>query len=178
MPSAPEFRNTNGWSVLNCVSRARAAESRRCPPPNKPRNAARCRSESAAAIGGPSLFHTKEGGRSMTHAPFTFPLLASRLSGVVASMRTTGPLTVLPLVPGAHAQLAAATSCARGAVSRIHIGPRVQVPPKFHCSRWASSPYSLNRASVQSLAARAAGEPVRRGPITSVRYCRFGITCE
>src|SRR5438046_10356473 len=113
---------------------------------------------SAPALGGPSLFHTNEGARSMTHAPFTFPLLASRLSGVLASMRTTGPFTVLPLVPGAQAQLAAATSCKRGAVIRIHIGPRVQVPPKFHYSSRAASPYSLNPASVQPLEARAAGE--------------------
>src|SRR3989442_6300363 len=83
---------------------------------------------SAADIGGPSLFQTKDGGRSITNAPFTFALLASRLSGVLASIRTTGPRTVLPLVPGAHAQLAATTSCARGATSRTHIGPRVHVP--------------------------------------------------
>src|SRR6266581_3659065 len=133
---------------------------------------------SAADIGGPSLFQTKDGGRSITNAPFTLALLASRLSGVLASIRTTGPRTVLPLVPGAHAQLAATTSCARGATSRAHIGPRVHVPPKFQGSRWPSSPYSWNLRSVQSLAARAAGEPVRRGPITSARYCRFCITCD
>ena len=160
------------------MMRARVAESRRCPPPTNPRNAARCRSESAAVIGGPSLFHTNWGGRNMTQAPFTRALFASMLSAVLASMRTTGPLAVLPFVPGAHAQLAATTSCVRGATRRIHIGPRVHVPPKFHCSRRASSPYSLNLASVQSLAARAAGEPVRRGPMTSVRCCRFAIACE
>src|SRR5437762_12974417 len=145
------------------MMRARVAESRRWPPPKKPRNAARCRSESAAVIGGPSLFQTNWGGRSITHAPFALALFASMLSAVLASMRTTGPLTVLPLVPGAHAQLAATMSWGRGAVSRIHIGPRVHVPPKFHCSRWASRPYSLNLARVQSLAARAAGEPVKIG---------------
>src|SRR6266571_4723026 len=133
---------------------------------------------SAADIGGPSLFQTKDGGRSITNAPFTLALLASRLSGALASIRTTGPRTVLPLVPGAHAQLAATTSCARGATSRAHIGPRVHVPPKFQGSRWPSSPYSWNLRNVQSLAARAAGEPVRRGPITSARYCRFCITCD
>src|SRR5437773_10180018 len=133
---------------------------------------------SAADIGGPSLFQTKDDGRSITNAPFTFALLASRLSGVLASIRTTAPRTVLPLVPGAQAQLAATTSCARGATSRTHIGPRVHVPPKFQGSRWPSSPYSWNLRSVQSLAARAAGEPVRRGPITSARYCRFCITCD
>src|SRR5439155_923613 len=137
------------------IRRARVAESTRWPPPRNPRNAARCRSESAGVIGGPSLFHTNWGGRSMTHAPFTLALFASMLSAVLASMRTTGPVTVLPFVPGVHAQLAATTSCRRGAVSRIHIGPRGHVPPKFHCSRRASSPYSLNLASAQCLPARA-----------------------
>src|SRR3989442_9420438 len=163
---------------MNGVSRARAGEWGRGPAHKKPRNAARSRSESAGVIGGPSLFHTNAGGRSITHAPFTLAFPASRLSGVLASMRTTGPLTVLPFVPGAHAQLAATTSWTRGAVSRIQIGPRVHVPPKFHGSRCASRPYSLNLAMVQWLAARGAAEPVRRGPMISLRYCRLGITCE
>src|SRR6266516_2895451 len=156
--------------------RARCAESIACGPPNAPRNWSRMRWVSAADIGGPSLFQTKDGARSITNAPFTLALLASRLSGVLASMRTTGPRTALPLVPGAHAQLAATTSCTRGATMRTDRGPRAQVPPKFHGSSCPVSPYSWNLRSVQSLAARAAGEPVSRGPITSARYCRFCIT--
>src|SRR5256885_16671706 len=83
---------------------------------------------SAADIGGPSLFQTKDDGRSITNAPLTFALLASRLSGVLASIRTTAPRTVLAWVPGAHAQLAAMTSCARGATGDAHTGPGVHAP--------------------------------------------------
>src|SRR5438445_5263362 len=118
-------------------------------------------------MGGPSAFHTGAGGRSITKAPLTCRRWAARLSGVEPSMRTTGPRTVLPFEPGAQAQLAAITSCARGAVIRTQRRPRSHLPPKLHCSSCAASPYSWNFLIVQSLAARAAGEPVRRGPIAS-----------
>jgi len=96
--------------------------------------------ESAAVMAGPSPFHTGAGGRVMTQAPFTLPRYTAKLSGVVASIRTTGPVRTEPPVPGAQAQLAAVTSCARGAVIRTRAGPRVQVPPNFHGSRCPSSP--------------------------------------
>ncbi len=89
---------------------------------------------------GPSVFHTSDGGRVITQAFFTRLRYAAKLSGVVASIRTTGPVTVTPPVPGAQAQLAAVTSCARGAVRRARIGPRVQVPPNCQGSRCASRP--------------------------------------
>src|SRR6267143_167078 len=176
MARAPALRSRNGWSVLNCWMRARRTESIADGGPNAPRNWSRMRSVSAALMGGPSLFQTNDGARSMTNAPFTLALLTSRLSAELASMRTTGPRTTLPFVPGAHAQLAATTSCARGVVIRTHIAPRSHVPPKFHGSRCPSRPYSWNLRSVQSLACRTAGEPVSRGPMMSERYWRFCIT--
>src|SRR5256712_8676786 len=129
-------------------------------------------------MGGPSLFHAGAGGRSITKAPLTARRFAARLSGVEPSIRTTGPRMVLPFVPGAQAQLAAITSCVRGAVIRTHRGPRSHLPPKFHSSRCAARPYSWNFLIVQSLAARAAGEPVRRGPIASLRDLRVSLTWE
>jgi len=36
----------------------------------------------------------------------------------------------------------------------------------------------LKRSSVQSFALRAAGDPVSRGPMTSLKYWRFCITSE
>ncbi len=104
------------------------------------RKKSRCRCESAAVIDGPSVFHTSDGGRVITQACFTRPRYRTKLSGVVASIRTTGPVTVAPPVPGAQAQLAAITSCARGAVMSARIGPRVHVPPNFQGSRCASRP--------------------------------------
>src|SRR2546427_9828964 len=104
-------------------------------------------------MGGPSLFHTNVGGRSMTHDPRTLPRDAAKLSGVVASIRTTGPRTGRPPVPGAQAQLAAVRACGRGAISRAHIGPRVQVPPNRHASRGASRPEARKPSTVPSFAA-------------------------
>src|SRR5207245_1776308 len=75
---------------------------------NTLREKSRWRVESAPVMGGPSLFHTSDGTRVMTHAPLTRRRYGAKLSGVLASMRTTGPATVAPPVPGAHAQLAAA----------------------------------------------------------------------
>src|SRR6266853_1322033 len=52
---------------------------------------------------GPSVFHTSDGGRVITQAFFTRLRYAAKLSGVVASIRTTGPVTVTPPVPGVEA---------------------------------------------------------------------------
>src|SRR3989442_8917879 len=110
----------------------------------------------------------------MTEVSITAGRFAAGLSGVEASIRATGPRMVLPLVPGAQAQLAAITSCVRGAVIRTHRGPRSHLPPKFHSSRCAARPYSWNFLIVQSLAARAAGEPVTRGRVAALRDWGFG----
>src|SRR5256712_3307326 len=176
--SAPAFLRRKGTSVWNCWSRARAVESAFWNGADTPRKYSRCLVESAAVMGGPSAFHTGAGGRSITKAPLACRRWAARLSGVEPSMRTTGPRIVLPFEPGAQAQLAAITSCTCGAVIRTERAPRSHLPPKFHCSSCAASPYSWNFLIVQSLAARAAGDPVRRGPITSARYCRLRITWE
>src|SRR5256885_17257900 len=114
--------------------RARRPESASRNGVNTLRKKSRWRAESVAVMGGPSLFQTSDGTRVMTHAPFTRRRYGAKLSGVLASMRTTGPVTVAPPVPGAHAQLAAVTSCDRGAVRRTRIDPRVHVPPNFHGS--------------------------------------------
>src|SRR3989449_9894876 len=104
--------------------RARVTESASRNGVKTVRKKSRCRCESAAVMGGPSLFHTSDGARVITHAFLTRPRYTAKLSGVVASIRTTGPVTVAPPVPGAQAQLAAIRSCARGAVMRARIGPR------------------------------------------------------
>ena len=90
--------------------RARVVESASRNGVNTVRTKSRWRAESAAVMGGPSLFHTSDGARVMTHARRTRPRYSAKLSGVLASMRTTGPVSVAPPVPGAHAQLAAVMS--------------------------------------------------------------------
>src|SRR5437867_1791427 len=72
--------------------RARVVESRSRNGVNTFRKKSRCRCESAAVIGGPSLFHTSDGGRVMTHAFFPRPRYTAKLSGVGASIRTARPV--------------------------------------------------------------------------------------
>src|SRR2546430_15250524 len=112
--------------------RARVAESASRNGVNTLRLNSRWRAESAPVMGGPSLFHTSDGTRVMTQAPFTRRRCTTKLSGVLASIRTTGPVRVAPPVPGAHAQLAAVTSWGRRAVRRARDAPRVHVPPHRH----------------------------------------------
>jgi hypothetical protein len=102
--------------------------------------ASRSAAESAAVIGGPSGFQIWAGARSITHAPRTRPMLAARLSGVEASMRTTGPRTILPPVPAVQAQLCPVRFRVKGAVIRKLAGPRSHVTPNVQGSSAAVSP--------------------------------------
>ena len=62
------------------------------------------------------------------------------LSVVEASMRTTGPLKVLPLVPAVQAQLCPTRFRTNGEVIRNDAGPRSQVIPNSQDSSRAVSP--------------------------------------
>src|SRR5437762_1436141 len=115
MASAPVLRSRNGWSVLNCWMRARRTESIADGGPNAPRNWSRMRCVSAALIGGPSLFHTNDGARSITNAPFTLALLASRLCitwdlVMPWSIRAPTPVVSTGIVGGAWAASGAPAS--------------------------------------------------------------------
>jgi len=96
-----------------------------------------------------------------------------------AFTRTTSAFTA-PFVPGVHAAAYAMMGNGRGdttwATKRSFVHPRPNGP---HDSSFAFAiPHSVSFFTVQSPAAFAAGDPVRRAPYTSVSQLAISMTCD
>src|SRR5258708_39229156 len=103
------------------------------------------------------------------------PLYGSRSSIFSNVTPTTGPRTG-PFVLGDHPAEASVNVCSVGTISRPVDGPRVQLFAIVQSSRCTfERPADLNCSAVQWLAWSSFAEPVRRGPICSVRYVRFAF---
>src|SRR5687768_17194737 len=98
---------------------------------------------------------------------------------VFASSRTTSLVTV-PFVDGDQALGYAATGIYCGsitaAVKLLNDQPRPNGPHDSRCA--FCIPHSFILSRVHSFARFIFGEPVRRGPMTSVIYERVCMTCE
>src|SRR5690242_5580832 len=74
----------------------------------------------------------------------------------------------LPRTPGLQASIVASRVRTRGVSRSRWVMPRRQLRQVPYCSLRASTPQLRSRATAQLLAARCAGEPLRRGPMESI----------
>ena len=112
-----------------------------------------------------------------TNRPFNLPAYEAASAIESIFTRIASPFT-RPLVLGDHARGTALTMNALGDVAwmanRSLTQPRPNGP---HISKWGlASPHVLNWASVQSPAFFVIGDPVSRGPCTSVSQLMMSIT--
>ena len=113
-----------------------------------------------------------------TNFPRTSGSHASNASGLSASTRITTPASTGPSVAGLQAAAMPSSDRTRGETRSMWLIPRSHPRQVPYCSFLASMPHSSNSATAQSLAAAMAGEPVRRGPITSIITRPSSITWE
>ena len=146
---------------MNCRRAATAAADVSAVASERSRSCSCRRVESSAVITGPSGFHTGNGARGSTQAPFTLSRYTARLSGVLRSASTTGPASVFPPVPSVHAQLWASIARENGDVRRSDDGPRSHVTPKgigLQCGAQAVGPEPLGGPLVGPAHGRRPGE--------------------
>src|SRR5262249_18780391 len=112
------------------------------------------------------------GRPNATIAPNNLPLYFRSSSGLVMGTPMTLPLSV-PFVLGDQPAAASVSSCTDGEIVFPQAPvpcPRVQLLAIFQGSWWTfERPMALNCSAAHSLAFFSSGEPVRRGPMLSVR---------
>ena len=138
-----------------------------------------------ASVSGRANHSRLSGGRQLasgreirTNLPTTSGSHASNASGLSASTRITTPASTGPSVAGLQAAAMPSSDRTRGETRSMWLIPRSHPRQVPYCSFLASMPHSWYFSTAQSFARAMPGEPVRRGPMTSIITRPSSITWE